>query len=534
MTRLFSSFPSTPQSTQHSFRMYLNLLLAVCVLFHCCAGLDDRNSAKEYVAAVFEHAVFFIPGIKTPPRELALEIMMTNLAVYEEQAVKAKSKGAQIIVFPEDGLYGVGYKREDIKPFLEIIPIVSSLARPWNPCLDPSRFINTEVLRKLSCIARNNSIAVVANMGDLQPCSKSTDPNCPDDNHYQYNTDVVFDLDGTFLAKYHKQHLFHEGQFNTPSECEYVTFTSGFGVRFGIFTCFDMLFKSPAVDLVEKYGIRNIVFPTAWFSGFPILMSVEYQQSWSRTNCVNLLAANIHMPFGAEEFFGSGMYSCGEIKAYVFDALATKDQRLLIATLQDLEAPHISHRQGPGALLSPTAEFNKGSLENINLSKVSNGGRSAAQAFDGKIINDIYTMKWLEPHSGSISVCNNALCCDLQYSISDTNAKESYALGAFRGHHNPEGFFLEVCVLVKCAGSSAKCGTKVDTASTVFQYLQLTGNFTSTTHVYPEILTSGLKLAAKQDTSINGHVTMTSKTLREPLISAALLGRDYRLDKQNH
>lgn len=507
--------------------MYLDLL-AVFFLFQSCVALKHSDS-KEYVAAVFEHAVFYIPGIKTPPRELALKIMMTNLAVYEEQAMKAKTRGAQIIVFPEDGLYGFDYKREDIKPFLEIIPKASSLAdHPWNPCLDPSRFNNTEVLNTLSCIARNNSIAVVANMGDLQPCSKPRDPNCPGDNHYQYNTDVVFDLDGTFLAKYHKQHLFHEDQFNTPSECEYVTFTTGFQVRFGVFTCFDMLFKSPAVDLVEKYGVRNIVFPTAWFSGFPILISVEYQQSWSRTNCVNLLAANIHIPYGVEDFFGSGIYSCGEIKAYVFDALATKDQRLLIATLRDLEAPNLSTRQDPEALI-PQGDVKQVQME--NLKKVASDGRSMVQTFEGEIMNDIYTMKWLESHKASITVCHNALCCNLNYSIGDSNVEESYALGAFRGHHNPEGFFLEVCVLLKCAGASQKCGTKVDTASTVFQYLQLSGNFTSTAHVYPEILTSGLKLAAKQETSIIGHVTMATKTLREPLISAALFGRDYRHDK---
>ncbi|XP_031565657.1 pantetheinase-like [Actinia tenebrosa] len=509
--------------------MYLNLL-AVFLLVHSCVALNHSNS-KDYVAAVYEHAAFFIPGIKTPPRELALKIMMINLAVYEEQAKKAKSRGAQIIVFPEDGLYGYGYKRDDIKSFLEIIPKASSLKHPWNPCLDPSRFSNTEVLNKLSCIAMNNTIAVVANMGDLQPCSKPRDPNCPDDNHYQYNTDVVFDLDGTFLAKYHKQHLFHENQFNTPSQCEYVTFTTGFGVRFGVFTCFDMLFKCPAVDLVEKYGIRNIVFPTAWFDGFPILMSVEYQQSWSRTNCVNLLAANIHIPLDTVDFFGSGIYSCGEIKAYVFDPLATKEQRLLIATLPDLEATtkDASDPPNPGALM-PQAEV-KQALENVNKEASDDGGRMAP-VFEGEIMDDNYMMKWLDPHNTRISVCHNALCCTLDYSIGNNKVEESYALGAFRGHHNPEGFFLEVCILLKCAGSSEKmCGTKVDTSSTVFKYVQLSGNFTSTAHVYPEILTSGLKLAAKQEVSVSGHVTMTTKTLREPLISASLFGRDYDKDK---
>ena len=77
-----------------------------------------------------------------------------------------------IIVFPEDGLYGFDYKREQIFPFLEIIPDPSQLKNSWNPCTDPDRFDNREVLRELSCIAHNSSIAVVANMGDVLYCNK--------------------------------------------------------------------------------------------------------------------------------------------------------------------------------------------------------------------------------------------------------------------------------------------------------------------------------------------------------------------------
>lgn len=52
-------------------------------------------------------------------------------------------------------------------------------------------------------MAKKYSIYVVANMGDKKPCNTS-DPNCPTDGHYQFNTDVVYDVEGKFVARYHK------------------------------------------------------------------------------------------------------------------------------------------------------------------------------------------------------------------------------------------------------------------------------------------------------------------------------------------
>ncbi len=103
-----------------------------------------------------------------------------------------------------------------------------------------------------------------------------------------------------------------------------------FQVRFGVFTCFDMLFKDPSIDLVQIYGVQNIVFPTAWYKGFPMLISIEFQQAWSRVNCVNLIAANLYFP--RLNFTGSGIYDCGEVKTYIYDEEPI-EKRLLFATL---------------------------------------------------------------------------------------------------------------------------------------------------------------------------------------------------------
>lgn len=200
------------------------LLLMLSVLLG--NSFSSSTFAKEYKAAAFEHQPYFEIHVKPPSRKEALGIMRRNTAVYSEQARDANQKGAQIIVFPEDGIYGIHHSRDTIKPYLEPIPKVSNVSSII-PCIDPKP--NTDILNELSCIARNNSIALVANMGDIQYCSKS-DPNCPNDGRYQYNTDVVFDSDGRLLAKYHKEHLYFEKAFNTPTKCEFVTFVTSFQV----------------------------------------------------------------------------------------------------------------------------------------------------------------------------------------------------------------------------------------------------------------------------------------------------------------
>ncbi|XP_018861425.1 pantetheinase [Parus major] len=124
------------------------------------------------------------------------------------------------------------------------------------------RFGPAPVQERLSCMARNNSIYVVANIGDKKPCD-SSDPGCPRDGRYQYNTDVVFDTQGKLVARYHKYNLFQgESQFNYPKEPEAVIFETPFG-KFGIFTCFDILLSTgsgiyaPAGARTYSYNMKT-------------------------------------------------------------------------------------------------------------------------------------------------------------------------------------------------------------------------------------------------------------------------------------
>ncbi|KFW97496.1 Vascular non-inflammatory molecule 3, partial [Phalacrocorax carbo] len=158
-------------------------------------------ASDTFIAAVYEHAVILPDDTDEPVSpDDALALMNQNMDVLERAIKEAAQQGAHIIVTPEDGIYGWRFTRETIYPYLEDIP---DPAVNWIPCTDPTRFAPAPVQERLSCMARNNSIYVVANIGDKKPCN-SSDPGCPSDGRYQYNTDVVFDPEGKLVARYHK------------------------------------------------------------------------------------------------------------------------------------------------------------------------------------------------------------------------------------------------------------------------------------------------------------------------------------------
>ena len=98
-------------------------------------------SSNFYNAAVVEHAPYSIPGLIS--REEAISVMNRNLDKYEAHIKSAIEVDSQIIVFPEDGLYGDDKcTREEILPYLEYIPNDLS-SNSFIPCSDLSYNIPT-------------------------------------------------------------------------------------------------------------------------------------------------------------------------------------------------------------------------------------------------------------------------------------------------------------------------------------------------------------------------------------------------------
>lgn len=432
-------------------------------------------------------------------------------------------QGADILVFPEDGIYGplwLGSRSRDfIFPFLEYIP---DAAARWNPCTDPGRFPSSDVQVFLSCMARNYSLYVVANFGDMQRCN-NTDPHCPGDSRYQFNTDIVYDPQGNFIAKYHKYHLFSESEFDKPSAPEIGTFDTPFG-KFGLITCFDVLFQHPAVDLIKKFGIANIAFPTAWRDAAPFLTSIEYHSSFAKAFGINFLSANIHEPLF--RFHGSGIYTKDGGAAYYYDNRLLSGGKLIVQTIPVVHNPDV-----PRDRAEVPVEVHSGK----------------DKSFTAEIFHDKHTLVKLSSSEGRASVCNKNLCCNISFELDfqskallNESSSEFFALAAFDGlHKDTENYYIQVCSVLRCRSfcDSVTCGEYAshrDGPGSRIRRLQMFGNF-STPYIYPEVLLENgnsveLTPYPNQWTFTGGQLTL-NKPSKLPLHVATLFARVYDRDK---
>ncbi|XP_028819381.1 biotinidase isoform X2 [Denticeps clupeoides] len=507
------------------------LRAALCATLLVVRAAEPRYS---YVAAVYEHRVELNPNPReTLGRRAALEHAQKNLDVLEEQAGRAAQ---QIIVFPEDAIQGFNFTRASIASYLETVPDPGLVT--WCPCAEPTRFPDTEILQRLSCIARRNRLYLVANMAGRQPCDPTTDAHCPSDGRYQFNTDVVFSDDGALVARYHKQNLYFEAAFDAPRAAELVTFSTPFAGRFGVLTCFDLLFRAPAVALVEELGVRQLVYPTAWMNQLPLLSAVQIQRSFSYGAGVTLLAANIRA--ADLGMTGSGVYTPWHA-VYHHDA-AGETGRLLVGTVPVLDPAMMGEGvENPGSAVAPFSgrvrQGSDGSHDGWHATGwhfKSQGGSCGQEppVFTSTMMYDNFTLSPLQGVRGNLSICHGTLCCHLLFRRSAASQEELYALGVFQGLHVVHGvYFLEVCALVRCAGTDfASCGEEIDHSRSLIDF-RLEGNFSSR-HIFPGILGSGMVLDVPDESGrgTDGQFYMSRAGMTTGLVTAVLYSRVYEKD----
>ncbi|KFQ33850.1 Biotinidase, partial [Merops nubicus] len=462
-----------------------------------------------YVAAVYEHESILSPDpTALVDRQSALELMGRNLDIYEQQVVTAARQGAQMIVFPEDGIHGFNFSRSSIYPYLDFV--LHSGSVKWNPCREPHLFNDTEVLQRLSCMALKNKIFLVANLGTKQPCEHS-DPRCPSDGRYQFNTNVAFSDDGLLVATYRKHNLYFEDAFDTPPEPDYSFFDTPFAGRFGMFTCFDILFFEPAVNLIRQYNLKQIVYPTAWMNQLPLLAAVEFQQAFATAFNINILAANIHHP--ALGMTGSGIYT--PVKSFIYHDMESYGGKLIVAEIPVITTDYKTN-----------LESNEGFREQVS----DKGHEQLPPLFYAEMMYDNFTFVPVWGEKGELQVCASSLCCSLSYQRA-VGTEELYALGAFDGLHTVHGtYYVQACALVKCRGLSfSSCGQEVTDATALIEF-QLRGNM-STPYIFPLLLTSGITLDFADHMGWkNNHYFISKNRTSSGLLTAALYGRWYEKD----
>ncbi|KAM9824095.1 biotinidase [Neosynchiropus ocellatus] len=477
----------------------------------------EARVGSTFTAAVYEHHPVLNPQPwLSSSRLAALQHMKKNLDVFEEQAALAAQQGARILVFPEDGLQGFNFSRSSISSYLESVP--DPQQETWNPCTEPGRHSDTEVLQRLSCMARRNGLYLVANMADTQPCPLSSDPSssCPPDGHWQFNTNVVFSSEGVLVARYHKNNLYFEAAFDAPPRPEVITFETPFAGKFGLITCFDILFDKPTLTLLEQ-GVRQLILPAAWMNQLPLLDLIQFQRAFSLGTNITLLSPNIR----SDELImtGSGIYWPSGAVYHHAQLGDPEEGKLLVASVPVLEP------------LGQTSEIDFSSTSGYCRR---DGCPAMPPHFTSTMMHDPFKFVLLSDPEGELSVCDGAFCCHLQYTLSPQGvSKELHALGVFAGTHTVNGrYAVQVCAVVRCAGSDpGSCGQEVDRADTRVDFV-LAGQF-GTKHVFPSVLASRMVLQQPEnlERTAEGRVTMRHSNMSAGLVTACLYGRLYHLDR---
>ncbi|XP_011165377.1 vanin-like protein 1 [Solenopsis invicta] len=506
---------------QHWIIVYLLVISA-----HLSHQRSTPNTTT-YRAAVAEY----------PPKYLtnSSETLKVNSDAYVRLIAEAAGNKADIIVFPEDGLTTIPLPiREEMGDWTTVIPSASD---NYTPCNQNTVEVS-ETLRKISCAASNNEIYVVINIAEKAACT--VEP-CPKDKVFYYNSNVVFDRTGKIIAKYRKTNLFGEYQFNVTAVPEVVSFDTDFGVKFGTFICFDILFREPALNLTRDHQVTDIVFPTAWFSEAPFLTGVQTQAGWSFAEDVNLLASGYNRPGSGNA--GSGIY-LGRKGVGIAIMPITTHEKLLI-----YEVPKIKHR----------TKYNKNHDHSEDQEQKADHYNGMEHIHDELRKREVNTMmvndKILLLHdnihafetfaleeSTKKSICQNGFCCEFKVEVVKIDPSTKYRLVVFNGIrlYGTVKAGVRACGIIQCSNDSVSSCGSVEQSKMVFNNIEIAATF----HDYKNSLimpsTLNPNLLPLKNWIFNEHahddhvhVNMISNNNISNLITFGIYSRDFNKNNAN-
>ncbi|KAH8273044.1 hypothetical protein KR018_002256, partial [Drosophila ironensis] len=378
------------------------------------------------------------------PSTVALE---ENTAAYVEIISSENASATDIIVFPESTLNNVSFAT-----------FVSAPEDQVNPCLsDPNATYFEEFLVAISCAARNASKYVVINLTEKQKCEDTPeDPRpCASNGLNVFNTNVVFNREGVVVSRYRKVHLWGEPK-NSTYLPELSTFETDFGVTFGHFICFDILFYTPAHQLIEEQGVTDFVYPAMWFSQLPFLTAVQIQQGWAYSNDVNVLAAGASDPSVGST--GSGIYH-------------GRNGTLVSVMRQDVGERTIYVAQVPKYSKSRTVQKRMKRDVGESKARTQAGSNSSISMMRDCLENyETEAVQFGDEATGNLSrtLCQGSFCCDFNISwvslekLEDAGSYYSYRLGVYdgwRGQPDVDPNYTKNCGIFSCSGPAiADCG----------------------------------------------------------------------------
>lgn len=431
-----------------------------------------------------------------------------------------------IIVFPEMTFNWIETAAEIPEPSENVAPC------------DSDKYAAENVAKTISCLAKQYGWYVVVNMvtkakcpdaemvanGDPRDCKKR------EDGFSYYNTNVVFDREGVVISRYRKFNLFGE-PVDKPFKPQMATFTTDFGVKFGHFICFDLMFRYPAVELIRSHNVTDVIFPTMWFSEAPFLISVQAQLNWAYSYNVNFLAAGANFP--AIGSSGTGIYG-GNKGAYVMNIRGDNSSKVFVATVHkkiaENEAITIEHN---------VFKNSKEQMKTLYLK------RDQLDVYDMKFLNDSDGT-----HSNEMKICHGATCCNIKvnYTIQDSATKKhyQYVMAFNHGQRTFDGFAnggVVVCTILACKNNTkAGCGVRDESLENIHQWTDvlIDGKFPTKDgqfiYMPTSLDTSIVPLQPEQFEYTVTHndnedeIAIKLKDNAKDLLAFGIYGRDFNLD----
>ncbi|CAO1440239.1 unnamed protein product [Diamesa serratosioi] len=482
-------------------------------------------SSPTYEAGVVEFAY-------NPDQTIsAAQRTASNLKQYQD-VMNTASVTLDIIVFPESCLNEFDTAVEIPDPKSNVIPC------------DSAAYPEGNLLKTLSCAAKSKQRYLVINLTEKSKCPDeqmiiNKDPrDCaarPDGMSY-YNVNIAFDRKGAVISRYRKFNLFGE-RVDKPHAPEAVAFETDFGVTFGHFICFDLMFQKPALELVRVMNITDIIFPSMWFSEMPFLSAVQVQQNWAFKNRVNLLAAGASNPKVGST--GTGIYAAhyGSLTSTMSGISETK----LYTSIVPKRTSSITSFDHSAVKHTPLE------MKDLYLKR---------DQLDRYTTVPLMTSSAVGPNKITKNICNDGLCCDFdisyQYSINARNPDlyYRYRLAVYNNNRTFDGFAdggVVACAIFACSTDDiSSCAVRKDeTENTIiFTSIHITGTFPYDNQYFiiPSTLdTSIMPLSPHQFTYMESttftknkqdfrNITITSSGDFTNLLSFGIYGRNFNLD----